>query len=106
MDRELKDCMERQANSNGRPRPACVGMEEAAGIFGWPNYYLPFLVRAGHLKPLGKPGQNARKWFATVEIERMSCDPEWLDKAVRIVEKQIEQMNEKQRGKEPDAAVV
>jgi hypothetical protein len=30
-------------------------METAAGIFGWPNYYLPFLVRAGHLKPLG-PG--------------------------------------------------
>jgi hypothetical protein len=50
-------------------------MEEAAAIFGWPNYYLPFLVRAGHLKPLGKPAQNACKWFATVEIERMSCDP-------------------------------
>jgi len=33
-------------------------MEEAAAIFGWPNYYLPFLVRAGHLKLLGKPMQN------------------------------------------------
>jgi hypothetical protein len=66
----------------------------------WPNYYLPFLVRAGHLKPLGKPAQNARKWFATVEIERMSCDPDWLDKAIRIVEKQIQEMNRKQRGKE------
>jgi hypothetical protein len=87
-------------------RPACVGMEEAARIFGWPNYYLPFLVRTGHLKPLGKPGQNARKWFATVEIERMSCDPEWLDKAVRIVEKQIEQMNRKQKGKEPELSVA
>jgi hypothetical protein len=51
-------------------RPACVSVEEAAAIFGWPNYYLSFLVRAGHLKPLGKPAQNARKWFATVEIER------------------------------------
>jgi hypothetical protein len=40
---------------------------------------LPFLVRAGHLKPLGKPMQNARKWFATVEIQRMSSDPDWLD---------------------------
>ena len=28
-------------------RPACVGMETAAAIFGWPDYYLPFLVRAG-----------------------------------------------------------
>jgi hypothetical protein len=81
-------------------RPACVGMEEAAAIFGWPNYYLPFLIRVGHLKPLGKPMQNARKWFATVEIERMSCDPDWLDKAIRIVEKQIKEMNRKQRGKE------
>ena len=81
-------------------RAACVGMEEAAAIFGWPSYYLPFLVRAGHLKPLGKPAQNARKWFATVEIERMSCDHDWLDKAIRIVEKQIQGMNKKQRGKE------
>ena len=86
-------------------RPACVSMEEAAAIFGWPNYYLPFLVRAGHLKPLGKPQQNARKWFATVEIERMSCDPDWLEKAVRIVEKQIQEMNRKQRGKEPKIIV-
>jgi hypothetical protein len=89
--------LDKQLHGN---RAACVGMEEAAAIFGWPNYYLPFLVRAGHLKPLGKPAQNARKWFATVEIERMSCDPDWLDKAIRIVEKQIQEMNKKQRGKE------
>jgi hypothetical protein len=81
-------------------RPACVGMEAAAAMFGWPDYYLPFLVRAGHLKPLGKPAQNARKWFATVEIERMSGDLDWLDKAIRIVEKQIQAMNQKQRGQE------
>jgi len=97
---------ERQANQGGRPRPACVGMEEAATMFGWPNYYLPFLVRAGHLKPLGKPAQNARKWFATVEIERMSCDPDWLDKAIRIVEKQIQEMNRKQKGKETEASLA
>ena len=72
----------------------------AFGQSGWPDYYLPFPVRAGHLKPLGKPAPNARKWFATVEIERMSCDLDWLDKAMRIVEKQIQEMNKKQRGKE------
>lgn len=47
-----------------------------------------------------KPAQNARKWFAIVEIERMSQDPAWLNKAIRIVEKQIQEMNLKQRGKE------
>src|ERR1700677_1286973 len=91
----LKMTTDKQVHGN---RPACVGMEEAAAIFGWPNYYLPFLMRAGHLKPLGKPAQNARKWFARVEIERMSADPVWRDKAVRIVEKQIQEMNRKQRG--------
>ena len=85
---------------NGRPRPACVGMEEAAAIFGWPDYYVPFLVSAGHLMPLGKPAQNARKWFATVEIERMCGDPDWLDKAIRIVEKQIQVINKRPKGRE------
>jgi hypothetical protein len=88
--------MDRQ---NRCTRPGCVSMEEAAAIFGWPNYYLPFMVQVGHLKPLGKPAQNARKWFATVEIERLSQDPDWLDKTIRIVEKQIQEMNKKQRGK-------
>jgi hypothetical protein len=30
----------------------------------------------------------------------MSQNPDWLDKAIRIVEKQIHEMNRKQRGKE------
>jgi hypothetical protein len=28
----------------------------------------------------------------------MSCDRDWLGKAIRIVEKQIQEMNKKQRG--------
>ena len=39
------------------------------------------------LKSLGMPKQNARKWFTTIEIDRMSQDPDWLDKAIRIVKK-------------------
>jgi hypothetical protein len=61
-------------------------MEEEA-IFGWPNDYLLFLARVDHLKPLGKPAQDVRKWFVTIEIERMSQDSAWLDKAIRIVKK-------------------
>ncbi|MEY2410868.1 MAG: hypothetical protein QOF48_3538 [Verrucomicrobiota bacterium] len=91
--------MSHQLPSNGRPRAACVGTDEAAVLFGWPVYYMPFLVSAGHLKPLGKPSQNSRKWFATVELERLAADPEWLDKAIRIIEKRIREMNGKQSGK-------
>ncbi len=96
-----------QAGSSGPPQTISARWEpDHRAALAWPNYYLPFLVRVGHLKPLGKPAQNARKWFATVEIERMSCDPDWLDKAIRIVEKQIQEMNWKQRSKGPDAVCV
>ena len=81
-------------------------MEEVAAMFGWPDYYVPFLISAGHLMPLGKPAQNARKWFASVEIERMCNNPDWLDKAIRIVEKQIQEMNKRQRGRNLEAPLA
>lgn len=94
--------MSQQIVQNGRPWPACVGVEEAARILGWPLYFFPVLMRAGHLKPLGRPMQNARKWFATCELERLSNDSAWLDKAIRIMEKHVHEANCKQRGKTPD----
>jgi len=81
------------------PRTACVDAEGAAGFFGWPPYFMPLLARAGHLKPLGKPTQNSRKWYATVELERVAQDPAWLDKAIRIVDRLVREANGKQRGK-------
>ena len=86
--------------------PACVDAEAAARYFGWPSYFMPILARSGHLKPLGKPGQNARKWYATVELERLSRDPAWLDKAIRIVEKQVRDSNVKQRGKAAETSLA
>lgn len=95
--------MAQQPTSNVRFRTACVGVEEAAIIFGWPAYYIPFLVKAGHLKPLGKPAQNSRKWFAVVELERLSLDAEWLDKAIRIVERRIQSHNGRQAAEAAEA---
>ena len=86
--------------------PACIGVEEASKILGWPVYFFPVLVRIGHLKPLGKPAQNSRKWFATAEIERLSQDLAWLDKGVRLVERHVHEVNARQRGKDPDAALA
>ena len=68
---------------------------------------MPFLARAGHLKPLGKPAQNARKWYAMVELERPGRDPAWLEKAIWIVDGLVREANGKQKGKgseEPLAA--
>ena len=60
---------------------------------------MPLLARAGHLKPLGKPAPNARKWYATVELERLARDPAWLDKAIRIVDRLVREANGNQKDK-------
>ncbi len=79
--------------------PACMDADAAARFLGWPAYFMPLLARAGHLKPLGKPGQNARKWYATVELERVGRDPVWLDKAIRIVDRLVREANGDKKGK-------
>lgn len=91
--------MNQHLGSNQHGWPACVGVEEAARLFGWPLYFLPVLLRAGHLKALGKPTQNSRRWFATCELERLRQDPEWLDKAIRLIERHVQESNRKQRSK-------
>ncbi len=72
--------------------------EAAAKFLGWPPYFMPLLARVGHLKPLGKPAQNARKWYAMVKLERVSRDPVWLDKAIRIVDRLVCEAYDKQKG--------
>jgi hypothetical protein len=39
--------------------PACIGVEEAAVILGWPLYFFTVLIRAGHLKPHEQPAVTA-----------------------------------------------
>lgn len=92
----------------GRPIfAACLSAEDAARLLGWPLYFLPLLVRARHLKPLGKPAQNSRKWFARVELEALAQDRAWLDKAIQIVARSVKEANELSRfgkpGSEPAA---
>ncbi len=88
---------QQQQSHSGQAWPACVDAEAAARFLGWPPYFMPLLARSGHLKPLGKPAQNARKWYAMVELERLSRDPAWLDKGIRIVDRLVREANNKQR---------
>ena len=95
-----------QGMPTGQFWPACLCAEDAARFLGWPPYFMPLLARAGHLKPLGKPVQNSRKWYATVELERLSRDPAWLDKAVRIVDRLVREANGRQRGEGLDESLA
>ena len=73
--------------------PACLCAEDAARYLGWPQYILTILASAGHIKPLGRPSQNSRKWYARVELDRLGGDAEWLDKAILIAERRVNLMN-------------
>jgi len=41
-----------------------------------------------------------------VELQLLACDRDWLDKAIRIVEKHVQQMNDKQRAKVVEGLVA
>ena len=94
------------APTRKRYHAACVTTEDVATLLGLPKYTIPQLVRAKLLKPLGKPSQNARKWFARVEIEALAQDRAWLDKSVLILERYFREMNLKQRSRNLAAKTV
>lgn len=63
------------------------------GIFGWPDYYLPVLVRAGHLKPLGNPPPNSVKFFAALELLKQVQDRTWLAKITNALNQHWQKKN-------------
>jgi hypothetical protein len=60
-------------------------MPQTAQFLGFNEHDIPVLIRVRLLKPLGNPPPNGHKHFATVELERLAQDANWLDKATRAV---------------------
>jgi hypothetical protein len=67
--------------------PARLTAEQAAEILGFLPHEIAVLMRAGLLKPLGRPAPNAHKYFCVVEIQELSQNREWLAKATQQVSK-------------------
>jgi hypothetical protein len=65
--------------------PARLNVDQAAEILGFLPHEMPVLLKAGLLKPLGKPAPNGHKFFCTQEITALSENRDWLDKATRAV---------------------
>jgi hypothetical protein len=65
--------------------PGRLTQEQAAAILGVQYHDIPTLIRAGLLEPLGKPAPNAQKYFASRVVEQLSANPDWLNKATRII---------------------
>jgi hypothetical protein len=80
--------------------PARLDVNQAAEILGFLPHEIPVLLKAGLLKPLGRPAPNGHKFFSSAEIASLSEDREWLDKATRSVAKHW-----RDRNSNPDQSV-
>lgn len=65
--------------------PGRLTAEQAAPILGFSPHDIPVLVKAKLLRPLGNPPQQAVKFFASTEIEKLARDENWLGRATRAI---------------------
>ena len=79
-----------------RRLPARLTVEQVGLLLGFMVYEIGILIRLGLLRPLGKPSPNGRKFFSAVEIDALSQNREWLDKASRAVARFVQNKNLRQ----------
>ncbi len=77
--------------------PGILEADEAAVRLGIAPHAVPILIGAGHLKPLGKPGDKSSKKFSSDYVDGLAHDQKWLDKAVRIIESYWILQNQKKK---------
>ena len=80
--------------------PARLDVEQAAEVLGFVRHEISVLIKAGLLKPLGRPASNGHKFFCTEEVSELSKNRAWLDKATRAVARHWQQRNRACRGPE------
>ena len=73
--------------------PARLDVDQTAEVLGFLPHEISVLLKAGLLKPLGKPAPNGHKFFCTVELSALSENRDWLDKATRTVAKHWKDRN-------------
>jgi hypothetical protein len=80
-------------------RPARLSIEQAAWVLNFQVHDIPQLVGAGLLRPLGRPGPNAPKFFATAELEACIQDRKWLARATETVQSHWRNQNARKPGR-------
>jgi hypothetical protein len=77
--------------------PGRLTLIQAAVLLGVGEHDVATIVRAGLLKPLGKPEQKAPKFFAAADVATMAGDPVVMDRIVKAITKGWQRKNERQR---------
>ena len=78
---------------NCRRLPGRLNTSETALLLGVQEHDIAPLVAAKLLVPLGKPAQNAPKYFAAVEIAHSAENREWLSAATKVLAKYWREKN-------------
>lgn len=59
--------------------------------------HIRLLVKAGLLRPLGKPAPSAPKWFSAAEVIALAANREWLSKMHMVIYKYTKDKNDRRR---------
>ena len=70
-------------------------------VLGFTETEVRILLKYGLLRALGRPPLNGHKLFCALEIEQLSRDKGWLEKASRCVYRHWAERNGKQRASDP-----
>lgn len=76
----------------GRLTPA-----EAGELLGCTEIEIRLLVKYGLVRLLGKPPPNGHKFLCAAEVEELSRNRDWLDKASRCIYRHWAERNHKQQ---------
>jgi len=61
---------------------------------------IALLIKRGLVKPLGRPGPNGDKFFATVTLSKLRQDEQWLSRATQAVSEHWKDKNAR-KAKQP-----
>jgi hypothetical protein len=65
--------------------PARLNRTQAADYLGFEPDHITLLIKAGLLKPLGRPKPNSDKYFAAVKLAELREDEQWLSRATLFI---------------------
>ena len=74
-----------------------LNSEDTATLLGFRSHDIPILIRAGLLKPLGRPADSAPKYFARVQVVALAADAKWLAKASEALTENWRNKNARRR---------
>jgi hypothetical protein len=65
--------------------PARLNRTQTADYLGFEPDHITLLIKAGLLKPLGRPKPNSDKYFAAVKLAELRQDEQWLSRATQFI---------------------